>query len=821
MTMFNPLKPIGRQGSLVFFMVLLFSVQQLKAQIQNTGQIKGFLIDEHKTALPFATVMLKNELDSSLYKSVLSDDKGHFLFDQLKTGQYFLQMGMMSYENLYVRKITINNETIKDVGVLALKPAAILLKAVSVTGKLPFIERRPDKIIINLNDLADGSSMLETMNKLPGVQVSPNDQLSLNGRGVQVYLDGKATTLSADALAGLLKGMSSSGIQKVVLIAQPSAKYDAAGSGGIINIIRKKNYKAGLNGNVYGGLGHWKYNKHNAGLNLNYKAQSFNALLTADYSFNKYYVNSEISTNFFNPEQQAMGSNTSELNSVRSTRNYTPNLGLDFYLSKKTTLSVSLKPGLQFLHKDAASEINTFDASDVRTGFNRFSNLVKTRATNLSSGLRLQHLIDTAGREYTLDFDYFRYGNYGNQDNSNDFYTPSAVFLERYKSILDQDRVFSVYGVKGDYTHPLGKNLQLETGFKSSYVISNNSNLSYDANGIVPVLDGANTDFFKYEENINALYVTLSQNSKKLTWQLGLRGEQTYGKGEQVQNAADFQRNYVQLFPSLHLDYKLSKNHSLSLGANKRIERPGYENLNPLVRILNSTNYLQGNPSLRPAVSYHQVLNFSYKNAFIMALDYSITLRDFTSVTASYDDTGITTTKPDNNRYSQYFGFFMAFNKPVNRWWTTYTNASLVQRTFKSKVNDQVLNNNGRPAFNFSTYNNFAMTSRFSLMFLLNYYGKSEERNIVNDPYFMLTAGAKQVFMGKKASVQLNFVDIFNSYKSRYTQNSVVIKQLYENHYETRTIRLNLSYSFGGTLNRTKNSTSADEERNRTNIKEN
>ena len=785
---------------------------------QTNYQIKGEVLDEKQIPLPFVQASLKRSADSVLIKTILSDEQGKFLFN-VSSGKYIIQIFMMGYLP-YQTNVQVLANNVVNIGKIQLTPQARQLGTVNVAASLPFIERKADKIVVNLNGLGSGAPILEVMNQLPGVQVSPNETLSLNGRPVQIYIDGKASTLSVEALAGLLRGTSSSSIQKVELIAQPSAKYDAAGNGGIINLVRKKNYKAGLNGNVYAGAGVGKYLKANDGFNLNYKGKNFNLLLSADYSFNKYFVNSFITTDFFKDNNQLTGRSLSDIYSVRRNSNYTPNLGLDLYLSKKTTLSASIKPGFATFNKDASSINSNFGATENLLNKSVFSNLVATSSTNFSSGLHLQQDIDTTGKQLTADLDYYRFGNYSNQNNNSTSFNAAGDILNVEPSLFNQDRVFSVYAAKVDYVLPLGKGKQLETGIKSSYVVSNNSNELFNAHGNANILGVSDFDAFAYKENVSAIYGTYSFNGKKLSYNLGLRGEYTWGKGNEQVSGLNFSRNYFQLFPSLHIDYKLSTSNSLFFSLNKRIERPGYENLNPLIRIINSTNLQQGNPSLLPVKSYNIELSYGYKNQFFFGGNYSLSVDDFTSITVPYS-TGITSTKPGNADYSQYYSLFAIYNKSIFQWWTTSSNLILSRRSFKGMLNGNLLETNGIFGLSASLYNSFNITKTTSIMFLFNYRSKNVDRTITNDAYATLTTGIRQTFLNKKASLQLNFMDIFKSYKNSYYQNSGLIQQQWLNQYETRSIKLNLSYSFGGAVKNIKRSNGAEEEKNRTTLKEN
>jgi len=781
--------------------ILFFSTMAVSAQ-QKLGKVTGKVVDEKLSDLPFSQVALKKGTDTSMVKSLLADEKGNFSF-QVPNGSYLIEVKMMGYTKRLTAVFDIVPGEKRELGTIVLKTSEIQLAAVSISAKLPFVERRADKLIVNLNGLGSGAPIMEVMNQLPGVSVTPDDQISLNGKSVQIYIDGKATTLSSEALAGMLKGISSSAIQKVELIAQPSAKYDAAGNGAIINIIRKRNYKAGLNGNVYAGGGKGTFGKANGGLNLNYKGKVHNLLLNLDYNYNKYFYDSYIVSTFLDARGVALSQSTTAIKSTRTNANYTPNLGMDFYLSKRTTLSASIKPGFQTFGRNSTANIDDVVAQS------QFINLVDIGATNFSSGLRLQHQIDSLGRDLTIDLDYYRYGNYNDQDNLTINLNSSSAL----PSVVEQDRLFDVYAFKMDYTHPLAKGHQFEMGMKTSYVNAKNSNFYQD-------FTSQQTNLFNYKESISALYLTYARTGAKFSYQLGIRGEYTNGQGEQGFGNERFTRSYFQPFPSVHLDYKFTKNHSLSLGMNKRIERPGYESLNPLVRIISSSNLQQGNPALKPLVAYNADLWYGYKNAFFFGLTYSHSVDDFTSISVPLAN-GVISTLPGNADYGDYFTLQAMYGKQVLPWWYTSSNGILSKRSFKGEFNGVLLESDGIASLAATSYNSFSLSKNFSVMFLFNYRGKSVDRTITNRAFTYVTAGIRQQLLNKRASIQLNAMDIFKSYRNEYNQDSGTLKQLWRNQFETRMVKLNFSYSFGGTVKNTKKSNGTEEERRRSSLGEN
>ena len=446
-----------------------------------------------------------------------------------------------------------------------------------------------------------------------------------------------------------------------------------------------------------------------------------------------------------------------------------------------------------------------------------FDNRVNTKMNNFSSGLHLLNLMDTLGKELTVDLDYYRNVSYSDQHNTERIFKQAGD--EHRRTFFDQNNAFNVYSAKADLTLPLKRKAQMETGFKSSYVQTDNRNLLYDMNGGKMISNDSQSDLYRYSESIHALYTTFHQELKKLSYQLGLRAEGTWNSGRQLQSNQRFSQNYVQLFPTVFFDYKFTDKHSFIFSFDKKTNRPAYENMNPLLRIINANNFVQGNPNLRPVSSYNGSATLSYRNALFVTANYGIDFRDFTYFAFQNQGGDSTVTRPVNNRYTETVSLITAYNSQIKPWWYTSTNINL--RKLSYQLVDDHVKMTGITTFNFDTYNSFSLTKQLSWLILFRFRGKSQERNIKTDAYFTLTSGLRQSLLKKRATIALNVTDIFNTFKNRYLQQSLALRQVWENRYETTTIRLNFTYNFGGQINKIKKSDSAADERRRSDTREN
>lgn len=777
--------------------IFLFITTGIKAQDNVKRTISGIVTDEKGLPLPGATILLKRQLDSVLYKSYISNGLGAFSFESVQPGQYQLEIRMIGYEPLIKKDIVINaGHTLVEVKDIRLNPSSITLGLVTVQGKTPFIDRQIDKVVINLESsgLAQGSSAMELLPKLPGIQVTPDDNLKLNGRpNVTVYIDGKPTYLSGDALAAQLKGMNAANIQKIELIAQPGAKYDAAGSGGIINIIRKKNRTEGLNGTITGGVGMGKYGKYNGGIGLNFKSQKVNIVFNDDYMFNKFFNDSRVISEFGTANNELLKLFNSDNKTVSTNKTNTPSLAVDFYLSKRTTLSVSGVAATRNFQRNGNSFTTEFDDKRNAVSLRDFDISYAQKFKNYSTNMHLVHQIDTSGKELVVDLDYFNYGSTFNQAYADTIMTTNREYLRSSRTWLDQDRNLKIYSGKADYSHVFKNKLDMDLGWKSSYVVSNNYDMVRE-----DTVAGSVNNHFRYTENINAFYANLNKKYKQLTVQFGLRVEQTNAKGEQLLKNVSVTRNYTNWFPSFFADYAINENHRLNIQLNRKIDRPAYLNLNPLSFRINPTTSYMGNPDLLPVLSYNAEVRYSYKNDFSAAFSYSRNTHDFMTQASPDDNQEVSTITTINNDYTQYLNLSFSYNVELTSWWRMNSTLEFDQQSFKGSVNGLPLDINGLYSFNFYTFNSFKLTDKLSAECMYFYDHRSQDNIRITQPKNALSFALKQQLLANRGSLTLNFTDPFRFYRDRYSENSILVKRGVDTRFETRVIKLSFLYRFGG-----------------------
>ncbi|HUM98318.1 MAG TPA: outer membrane beta-barrel family protein [Chitinophagaceae bacterium] len=604
-------------------------------------QITGVLKDQQGKPLEKATVSLLHQKDSSIVKLVTSKDNGNFNFSAVENGNYIVSATYVGYAPVYSAAFELNGGDVKVPDLILVKNTESL-GAVTVTAKRPMVEVKADKTILNVEGTinATGTDALGLLRKSPGVMVDKDDNISLAGKnGVRIYIDGKPSPLSGTDLTSYLKSIQSAQIDAIELITNPSAKYDAAGNAGIINIKLKKNKTFGTNGSVNAGYNIGVYPKYNAGINLNHRNKSVNVFGSYNFSDNKlntiFDMYRSIGDTVFNGHTDA----------DFITRSHSFKTGADFYINKKSTFGVLVNGNFteNSFNNNSRTPISV-KSTGVVDRILVAKNTNNKNANNATFNLNYR-FADTAGHELSIDADYGMYRNKSNQLQPNYYYDASGNNLISsvfYRFISPTD--INLFTVKVDYEQNL-KGGRLGFGAKTSAINTDNNFNRYDVSQLHPeqkTLDIARSNQFDYKENINAAYVNYNKQLKGVMFQVGVRAENTISKGTSyslnpdgsinTSNPQIFKRNYTDLFPSAALTFNKNPMNQWGLSYSRRIDRPAYSDLNPFEFKLDEYSYMKGNTNLRPQYTNIISLTNTYKYKLNTSLSYSRVNDVFTQI---------------------------------------------------------------------------------------------------------------------------------------------------------------------------------------------
>jgi len=692
------------------------------------------------------------------------------------------------------------------------------LKGVEVKSKRPLIQQELDKTIVNVSSMISSASSntLEVLEKTPGVTVGLNGDISLNGRGgVLVLIDGRSTYMSAQDLANYLKTIPGASLDRIELIDNPPARYDAGGNA-VINIRLKRNRVGGFTGSLSTGFTQGRYIRGNHSLSLNYNYKKINLFSNVSYSHEKTYSRDDYETFYYDTSRVLLNNHR-----IDNGKGFNATIGMDFLATKNTTygvqVNISGNHGTSNFNSDSRNY--TYNIEDSISRGYTFS---EDRRTNLSTNFNMLHKFGTTGRELSADVNYLRYDGKGNQD------LQALRYLKDGSLTSDKDFLYvipsdmEIYNFKADYVHPFSKKAKFEAGIKSSYSTNDNISDYYQLINGQGIPDNSMSNHFKYRESINAAYVMAQRTFKRWAVQGGLRVEHTTAHGEQLGNAdvkgSSFRKDYFQAFPSFVLQYKLDtlNKNSLTFTLGRRMNRPNYRLLNPFVFFRDQYTYTSGNPDLVPQFQYRYELRFQHKQWLRSTLSYNRFSNVIFTTTNVVDK--IIITKPQNVSK----GYMLLLNTGINldpaRWWNFNTDILLSRiglngDSYGQKLNPEtfVLRLNIRNQLDFG----HGWTGELG-----GYYASVDlNGQTFTDAMFRVSGGLQKKVLKGKGSVRFNAEDIFHSWV--YHNRSVALKNTqYFQITETDTQRFGLAftYSFGKDTFKRKskhNDNALDEEKNR------
>lgn len=782
---------------------LIFIAFFAKAK-KDGNSISGKVSDKDKQPVVAANVVLLSD-SSRLVKADISLNDGTFIFDGVASGDYKLMITLSGFETHKSETFHVSgNVVLPDI---TLFEKSTTLKEVAVRGQKPFIELRADKLIVNVENsiVSAGSSAMEVLQRSPGVTIDNNENISLKGKqGVVIWINGKQTPMTGTDLASVLKSMPSNSIDKIEIISNPGARYDAAGTAGIINIILKKDQRIGTNGSVNLSYGQGVYSKFSAGGNLNYRNKKINVSVSYNYAYRLWFNHLMLNRIFLDTASERKDLQLfrydQDNNAVFDFRNHIATAGVDYTVSKNTTVGLSLNATTNAFDPKADNNSKALGANDeLLYNFNttgRHQNFYYNYAVNAY----LRHAFDSSGRDLSMDIDYAAFGNQSNQNFVTSYkYVDASQQQPDYYLKSDLTGITQIRSLKADYVHPLSNALRLEAGLKSSFVTSDNEPVFYVKTIGDYLLDTSRTNHFIYDENINAAYVNANKDWEKVSAQLGVRAENTNIHFEQkaVHQKFDTAYSYTQLFPSLAVQYHLDKINDIGITLSRRIERPNYQQLNPFKYFIDKTTYKEGYARLQPASFYSVEVSHTYKQKFITTFTYGINNGIITEVIQPSDVEDSVTVQTNKNLDRMLFaGISGSYSFTITKWWSNITNFNAYYARYEGNIANTPLNN-GKPTFDVNTNNTFILPKNFSAELGGFYQARQLYAYMDVQPVWMLNAGVQKNLFDKRATIRLNIQDIFWKGYPRATSVYTGYKEDFVAERETRIANISFTYRFG------------------------
>ncbi len=792
-------------GLLIWSMIVLAgtgAMAQQQPQQQNGGQqaeILGKLID-NQTGKPveYASVALLKATDSSVVTGMLSKGNGDFDFRSITPGKYILKIFFIGYET-YFKAVTVRQSS--DVGNIRLKTTATALKGVEVVGEKPAFTMEIDKRVFNVekNLSSMGGTATDVLRQVPSVNVDIDGNVSVRNGSPTIFIDGRPSTLTLDQIPA-------DAISSVEVVTNPSAKYDAEGMSGILNIVLKKNRKAGINGLIQAGYSSTK--SSNAGVDLNARQGKINVFL--NYSLRD--RRSPMKQHMF--RKNIDGNDITYLDQYQDgefgRRFQNGRFGFDWFIDNRNTLTIS-----QGITAGDFNNLNTQDIFDLNSNKERIQrgygrNDSKHNFRNYATQMGYKRTFSKEGQELTADVTY----NKANNRNNNDYSLQYFDMAGQPSNSPNQPELRYGKGSGGttyltaqvDFVTPLSEKSKLEAGLRSNNRKFNNllNTFGKDFTTGEYQYDSSLSNNYRYKEQINAAYVSYTNGFGNFGFQTGLRAEQSFYSGEMLNvKGAAYEIDYpISLFPSVFLTQKFKGDHELQLNYSRRIQRPWFRDLLPNIEY-NANSARRGNPTLTP--EFTNSFELSYMKDFNRKMNVlaSVYFRNTNNaITNFYVDTTLVLDGQERKVLLNYpinadrrnsYGAELTVRNQITKGWDIITNVNMAQ----TSVSAQDLDNSG-----FVWFGKINSNTKLPWNLTLQVTGEYESRQILPQgeeaPEYQIDMAVKRDFLKKKnLSVTVGLNDIFNTDRDlSWTTTNFSESERYRKRV-SRELRVNVSWRFG------------------------
>jgi hypothetical protein len=774
---------------LIFTSTISFSQNFIKAQITDSTQ----------TPVAYCPMALMNAKDSSQVKGNISDSSGFFIFEKIRSGDYFIKFSAVGYRSGTSAVFTVDSLSQITLPVQILKAEGVNLKEVSIAVYKPAIEFKKGIITMNVEDdiLAKGNTVLDLIKRMPGVMVDAQNNITVNGASdVRFMIDDRLQQMPTQQVVDMLSGMSADAVSKLELIKNPPARYDAAGTGGLINIVTRRAKVKGYNGSVAFGISQGQRMRFGPNVGFNYKSNKLSIFSNLNYGHWDGISHQKLERTITSK------GNTESINSYGISESFqsvfSGSGGIEYDVTKTTLIGLYVNGGVNDDHY--LTTYNTGVGNSTFFNYNKTNSSVaeKYNTSSPSYNLSVLQKLDSTGGQLKLTLGYNNYSekvdkqmNYRFYDNNDaEVATPS-----KYSAL--SNRTYDVYSGKLDLNKTFKNKLQLESGVKANFendIDKTKWNLSNYSTGFFLGDTTFNIDY-KFKQSILAAYTTLSRSWEKIGFSLGMRAEQTDVNINFISSNYYYKRHYLTLFPSGSLDLNLNKKNTITGAYSYRLRRPESSMLNPVRQFNDQLNYSVGNSEMRPQFTHHMNLDYNYAQAVTLSLGYDKT-KDFTFY---YQYT------PDSSRVSidtlanlpRFDNAYLSLSGQHRiKWWgfQTYL-VGMYQAFYGSLKNEDVTSHTYNYYVNMN--NEFYLPKDFKIAI---WAGMGSEFQHGPQTYHARSAvhiSIDKAFLNKKLNVTLALQDVFYkdyfSYTTRYSDQSAY----WMDKMDTRRIRVRISYRFG------------------------
>ena len=776
------------------YFIAMFSLWTFTATAQHhlSGTVKDKTND---SPVPYATIALLRS-DSSAITGVITGNDGKFIMQNVVAGDYILQVSLIGYEKTFCR-VTIPAQS--DLGNINLTEHSVQMQEVVVTADRPLVTMKADRYIVNVsgNIQSSGRDALDILRNTPGVLVNSKGDISILGNSVQVWIDGRPLRISSEQLQVFLNSMQGGEIDRIEVITNPSSRYDAEGSGGIIDIRTKKGLQYGLTGILTVGYRQGRTDRENAGVNLNWRREKLNFF----GNYTAYRTTSWEQINQINVVQTPTDTIEFDQNTISKT--IKPSLqnqyrvGIDYFINPKNIMGIIANGNFSNSGSMALRGVTKISPTYNDVNYSEAENIRSSNSNDIQVNMNYQSMFSKQGQQLNLDLDYARFNYDPLQQITNSYYNPSGVMISNPEQLRNTNpQITEIYSAKIDYTQPLWKNARAEMGAKASQSKTDND-LKYEefVNGYWEI-DANRTNRFVLSEQISAAYININQRLGKFSLQAGLRGEYTWVEGKQKTTGEVNDTTYFNLFPTFFVNYQMSSKHTLGISYSRRISRPDYSYLNPFEITLDAYSFSVGNPYLTPSYTHNVQLSYMFGQSLMTRIGYSITsdmiMRTPVEDTASkrYGTTF------DNFGRSRNVSALANYRRQIVKIWMAnlYVQGAYVINT-SNEASGEFVNKGGMLTVQLN--NNITITPTLSAELTGLYVSGMHRGYFVIEPQGNFSIGLRQMLLKNKMTLSLTINDIFYTYKDKMRAQYENVDYTLAYKRDSRYVSLTLRYNFG------------------------
>lgn len=762
-------------------------------------KLSGKIFDKDGHPIKGATASLLHLADSSLIMQADAAKDGSFLLHAPKNGNYLIRYSSIGYTTTHSRAYSLAEAEHSALPIF-LQPVEHLMETVHVVGKQASVRQYADKMVVDVEGsvLAEGNNVLELLEKTPGLVSDGKGNFSIQGRaGANVRINGRDMYVSGEQLASILRGLQASEVSKLELISNPSAREDAAGTAGIINIVTKRNAKAGFGGDAFIRAGQGRQFYGGLGGGLHYKVNGLDMYLQGNKSFDRSNSHNLTERSFFNQGNLTSFQRQHERKKLDDASFHSVRAGAKYEFSDGGVLDGSVHWMTGNYKPYASIEMDTWDyPANIQTAHaisnNRFDESFKNWTFNIN------YINKYEGEDHFLkfNFDFAPHGNdYNNRFETDQFNLQTNTQSSTGRTNI-QDLSNTTYSGRLDYSKPLTDSSKIELGWKGTYFFINNDVINTLLDNGKWIQDDATSNRFQYTQHIEALYAIYSGKYKRIEYQAGLRGEYTFINANQVTLNKKNDQRYFDLFPSGSFLYHLNEKNTLRTSFSSRIERPGDHDINVFRIYEDAYSYNEGNPDLKPEKSYITEIGHGYRNKLFTTLGISYGRDMINWIIRQGDKVGENLSKPENiGRYMNYSASVM-YNQTLRTWWTASHYLNAFYNNYSGEIGNVNLDSKG---------SSWTANSRHTLQ--LKYGFRSEiafyyRSGITTGPsrtdkrYGIDVAAEKKMF-GDRGMIKLTANGLLRNANPQLVSEYGDLKVFYADFPDNRKVLLSLSYRFG------------------------